>query len=93
MSLVFKSHLNGCANILRLELIKSILDIEFCALTPLVVASSYEVTRTGEIGYTTKYSKIVGGATKDLSLPIVGEYISRPSYRKCLLISLWPKHL
>ena len=92
MSLVFKSHLNGCANILRLELIKSILDIESCALTPLVV-TSLEVTHTGEIGYTTKYSKIVGGATKDLSLPIVGEYISRPSCRKCLLISLWPKHL
>ena len=92
MSLVFKSHLNGCANILRLELIKSILDIEFCALTPLVV-TSHEVTHTGEIGYTTRYSKIVGGATKDLSLPIVGEYISRPSCRKCLLIRLWPGHL
>ena len=52
-------------------------DSFYCGLT--------KVTHIGEIGYIVKYPKVVGVATKDLPLPIVGGCISRPSCWKCSL--------
>ena len=54
--------------------------IKYCTLN-LFHGISIRYAIWVDIGYSTRYSKVVETSTKDSSLLIVGEYISRPLVR------------